>query len=148
MKILLIEDDDFTQDLLEYVIKKRFNCEVLIARDGEQGLGKVFTEHPDVILLDLALPKLDGMSFVRIIHGLNLPFSVPVIVISAHVDDDIVKELHELGVHDIIGKPFSVKETIGRLSRFVTRREGSSKPAEFSSDRARELLNRMKSVEN
>src|ERR671933_2505182 len=104
--ILLVDDEESVQKLLAYPLE-RDGYRVLQARDGEEALRR-FDELPvDLVVLDLMLPKLDGLEVCK---RLRASSSVPIIMLTAR-DDELDKVLGlELGADDYITKPFSIRE--------------------------------------
>lgn len=120
-RILIIEDDADIALSLEYSLKKAGEYTVSVASDGESGLQAARRELPDLVLLDLNLPKLDGLDVCRMLRGDESTSTIPIIMITARVGEtDAVAGL-ELGADDYIAKPFSVKEAVARV-RAVLRR--------------------------
>ena len=123
--ILLVDDEESIQKLLTYPLE-RDGHRVVQARDGEEALEKFREEHVDLVLLDLALPKLDGLEVCR---RLRAESSVPILMLTAR-DDEIDKVLGlEIGADDYITKPFSIRELRSRI-RAAVRRASLSPPAE------------------
>src|SRR5213593_5233913 len=115
--ILLVDDEDSVQKLLTYPLE-RDGYRVVQARDGEEALRRFAEEPVDLVVLDVMLPKLDG---VEVCKRLRSESSVPVIMLTAR-DDEVDKVLGlELGADDYITKPFSIREFRSRV-RAVLRR--------------------------
>lgn len=111
-KILAVDDEEQILDLLKYNIEKE-GYAFISAQDGEEGLEKVINEKPDLVLLDVMLPKMDGLSVCRKIRQEQI--SVPVIMLSAK-GEEIDKILGlEIGADDYMTKPFSTRELIARI---------------------------------
>jgi DNA-binding response OmpR family regulator len=122
--ILLVDDEESIQKLLTYPLE-RDGHRVVQARDGEEALGRFREEDIDLVLLDLALPKLDGLEVCRRIRAQS---TVPIIMLTAR-DDEIDKVLGlEIGADDYITKPFSIRELRSRI-RAAVRRANLSPPA-------------------
>lgn len=118
MTILLAEDDELTRSGLKDIFENE-GYSVLEACDGEEALRRYSEEHPDLVCLDIMMPKVNGYDVCREIRKKD--GEVPVIFLSAK-SEEIDKVLGlELGADDYIGKPFGVKEVIARI-RAVTRR--------------------------
>jgi DNA-binding response OmpR family regulator len=119
MKILVVEDDVDLLDLLTYALRRE-GFGVVGALDGLQALHRWESDNPDIILLDVNLPKLDGFEVCRRIRqGSRAP---PIIMLTARdEEEDIVHGLH-LGADDYVTKPFSVKQLVARM-RAVLRRQ-------------------------
>ena len=120
--ILLVDDEDSVQKLLAYPLE-RDGFHVLPARDGEEALARFAQEQVDLVVLDLMLPRLDGLEVCR---RLRAQSSVPIIMLTARGDElDKVMGL-ELGADDYITKPFSIREFRSRV-RALLRRAGTSR---------------------
>jgi DNA-binding response OmpR family regulator len=115
--ILLVDDEDSVQKLLAYPLE-RDGYQVLPARDGEEALIRFAQEQVDLVVLDLMLPRLDGLEVCR---RLRAQSSVPIIMLTARGDElDKVMGL-ELGADDYITKPFSIREFRSRVRALLRR---------------------------
>lgn len=116
-KILIIEDDVAISDMVKnYLIKEGFS--VTTAFDGEEGVVKFLNDDFDLIILDLMLPKLDGLDTMKIIRNKS---SVPILIMSAK-GSDVEKAVGlELGADDYIAKPFSMIEISARIKAAIRR---------------------------
>ena len=125
-KALVIEDDKNIAELLRLYLEKD-GFEVSIAPDGGKGLQLAEGEHPDVVLLDIMLPVMDGWQVCREIRRTS---QVPIIMLTAKGETyDKVSGL-EMGADDYVTKPFEVKELIARIHAVMRRTENSDSPAE------------------
>lgn len=117
-KILIVDDEQPIRTLLEYNLKQS-NYETLTAADGEEALEKIRAERPDLVLLDLMLPKLDGIDVCRQLrHEEN---HVPIIMLTARGEEpDKVLGL-EIGADDYMTKPFSPREVLARVKAVLRR---------------------------
>jgi len=101
--ILVIEDERATLQLLtDRLSSEGFN--VIEARDGEEGLQKALKEHPDLILLDIILPKIDGMVLLKTLRSDEWGKSIPVIILTNINDTKITAEVLENGAYDFLVK--------------------------------------------
>ena len=109
--ILIVDDEQPIVDILVYNLQRE-GYETLEANDGEEGVKIALEKKPDLILLDIMLPKMDGLAVCkRIRHSLN----IPILMLSAK-DEEIDKILGlELGADDYVTKPFSVRELMARV---------------------------------
>jgi two-component system, OmpR family, response regulator len=115
--ILLVDDEDSVQKLLAYPLE-RDGFRVLQARDGEEALARFAVEHVDLVVLDLMLPKLDGLEVCK---RLRAGSEVPIIMLTAR-DDELDKVVGlELGADDYITKPFSIREFRSRVRALLRR---------------------------
>ncbi|TML29869.1 MAG: response regulator transcription factor [Actinobacteria bacterium] len=115
--ILLVDDEDSVQKLLAYPLE-RDGFRVLQARDGEEALARFADEQVDLVVLDLMLPKLDGLEVCK---RLRAQSQVPIIMLTAR-DDELDKVVGlELGADDYITKPFSIREFRSRVRALLRR---------------------------
>src|SRR5437660_11782765 len=117
--ILLVDDEDSVQKLLTYPLQRE-GFRVLQGRDGDEALAKFRSEDVDLVVLDLMLPKVDGLEVCKRLRAESM---VPIIMLTAR-DDELDKVLGlELGADDYITKPFSIREFRSRV-RALLRRAG------------------------
>jgi DNA-binding response OmpR family regulator len=115
--ILLVDDEDAVQKLLAYPLE-RDGFRVVQARDGEEALARFAEQHVDLVVLDLMLPKLDGLEVCKRLRATS---TVPIIMLTAR-DDELDKVLGlELGADDYITKPFSIREFRSRVRALLRR---------------------------
>src|SRR5690242_2504113 len=118
--ILLVDDEEAVQKLLAYPLE-RDGYRVVQARDGEEALARFSSERVDLVVLDLMLPKLDGLEVCK---RLRAESAVPIIMLTAR-DDELDKVLGlELGADDYITKPFSIREFRSRVRAVLRRATG------------------------
>ena len=118
-KILIVEDDRTLLDVLKYNLTKD-GYEVVGAVDGIQALELARSEKPDLIILDIMLPKLGGFEVCRV---LRKEMTVPILMLTAKVDEtDKVVGL-EIGADDYMTKPFSLRELVARIRAMLRRAE-------------------------
>ncbi|HSI80301.1 MAG TPA: response regulator transcription factor [Solirubrobacterales bacterium] len=128
-RILLVDDEDAVQTLLTYPLRKD-GYEVVSARDGREALDRFADERFDLVVLDLMLPKVDGIEVCRRLRSRS---QVPIIMLTAKGDEiDKVVGL-EMGADDYITKPFSVREFRSRV-RAALRRTAMLREAEGSTE--------------
>ena len=115
--ILLVDDEDSIQKLLTYPLERE-GYRVLQARDGEEALTRFASERVDLVVLDIMLPKIDGLEVCK---RLRAESTVPIIMLTAR-DDELDKVLGlELGADDYITKPFSIREFRSRVRALLRR---------------------------
>jgi DNA-binding response OmpR family regulator len=121
-RILIVEDEPALLRGLKDTFASK-GCEVLAAADGETGLDLAVSRRPDLILLDIMLPKVNGYEICRAVreHGLD----VPIIMLTAKgQEEDIVLGLN-LGADDYVTKPFKIRELVARANAFLRRRKSA-----------------------
>jgi len=124
-RILVVDDEPPIVNMLAYNLKQA-NYDVLIARDGEEALQQARREQPDLIILDIMLPKMDGLDVCR---TLRRERDVPIIMLTAR-DDEIDRVVGlELGADDYVVKPFSVRELMVRVKNVLRRTNSQPTPA-------------------
>ncbi len=122
--ILIVDDEKPIVDILVYNLQKE-GYNTLDANDGEEALNIAFEKKPDLILLDIMLPKVDGLTVCKRVRN---SFNMPIIMISAK-DEEIDKIVGlELGADDYITKPFSVRELMARVKANLRKAEVSMNP--------------------
>ncbi|MGI6024139.1 MAG: response regulator YycF [Pediococcus parvulus] len=118
-KILIVDDEKPISDIVKFNLTKE-GYEVIKAYDGEEALEKVEDEQPDLILLDLMLPKIDGLEVARRVRAKH---SIPIIMVTAK-DSELDKVVGlELGADDYVTKPFSNRELVARVKANLRRQD-------------------------
>jgi len=119
-KILIVEDEKDIIKMLEYNLKKE-GFKVIDARDGEDALDLAVRQYPDIILLDLMLPGMDGLEVCRALKKEAKTASIPIIMLTAKSQESDKVVGLELGADDYITKPFSPRELIARIKAVLRR---------------------------
>ena len=123
-KILIVDDDKNLLEVIKYNLVNE-GYSVVLADDGTQAVEMARQEKPDLILLDIMLPGIDGFEVCRILRN---EMSVPILMLSAKIDEiDKVVGL-ELGADDYITKPFSVRELVARVKASLRRGQSAKQP--------------------
>jgi len=112
--ILVIEDYSDTRELLSGMLRYK-GFRVIEAEDGLEGLLKASATYPDLIILDLALPEMDGVEAARRIHAQPKLSHTPIFVISAFVTDEVEKDVRAAGCLEVFPKPFDVDELLEKI---------------------------------
>jgi two-component system, cell cycle response regulator DivK len=113
--ILIVEDTELNIDLITQLLEDEYN--LLIAKDGAKGLEMAQTQHPDLVLMDMALPIMDGFETTRKIRETNQ--ALPIIGLSSHaMSGDEVKAL-EAGCNDYLTKPIDDKLLFDKLNEYL-----------------------------
>ena len=125
-KILVVDDEKPISDIIKFNLEKE-GYEVVVAFDGEEALEKVEAENPDLIILDLMLPKVDGLEVAKRVRAKH---TTPIIMVTAK-DSELDKVLGlELGADDYVTKPFSNRELVARVKANLRREATAQAPAE------------------
>jgi DNA-binding response OmpR family regulator len=118
--VLIVEDEQEIRELLAHYLRK-YAFRPLVAADGEAGLAAARAERPDMILLDIMLPKIDGLELLKIVRADPAIARTPLLMLTAKGDEtDRVVGL-ELGADDYIPKPFSPREVVARIKAIFRR---------------------------
>ncbi len=117
-KILVVDDEIYIVHILDFSLGME-GYEVLTALDGEQALEKARTEHPDLIVLDIMMPKLDGYETCKMLKGDESTRGIPVILLSAKGRNVDQKIGFEVGADDYITKPFSPRKLVERINALL-----------------------------
>ena len=127
--ILIVEDEEDISNLIQYNLEK-VGYNVLSVTSGEEALKVIFKKIPDLILLDIMLPGMDGLELCRSLRKESTLNHVPIIMVTAKGEEhDIVKGL-ELGADDYINKPFSPKVLKARIQSVLRRKISVGKHGE------------------
>jgi len=125
-KVLVVDDEKPISDIIKFNLEKE-GYEVLIAYDGEEALARVEADDPDLIILDLMLPKIDGLEVAK---RVRVKHSTPIIMVTAK-DSELDKVLGlELGADDYVTKPFSDRELVARVKANLRRQEAVTTAAD------------------
>ncbi|MBN1680735.1 MAG: response regulator [Anaerolineae bacterium] len=118
VRVLVVDDGrDNREFIVDYVLKPN-GYTALVARDGLEGMDMVRKYHPDVILLDLQMPRMNGM---QVLDALNDEgWSIPVILMTFHGSEEIAIEVYRKGVRDYVKKPYTVDEMLDALDRCLS----------------------------
>lgn len=117
-RVLLVEDNEMNRDMLSRRLTRR-GFEVIFAVDGQQGVDLARSERPDIILMDMSLPVLDGWEATRRVKADNATRSVPVIGLTAHAMSGDRERAIEAGCDDYDTKPVELDRLIGKIERLL-----------------------------
>ena len=120
-RILVVEDVELNIDLLVQLLEDQY--EVLIARDGASGIERAEQEHPDLILMDLSLPVIDGWEATRSIKANEKLEHIPVIALTAHAMKGDEEKARACGCDGYLAKPLDEDLLFEMLDRFLKRGE-------------------------
>ena len=114
-KILIADDSAFMRTVLKNILVKAGYTEIVEAKDGNDALEKIKLEHPDVILLDIIMPNLDGLEVLKALRFKQ----VKIIVISAVGQDKMIQQAKDLGAANFIIKPFEAENVIEAVKDII-----------------------------
>lgn len=115
-RVLVVDDDEDMQALLQTVLEGQ-DYQVVTAEDGLVALQELEKATPDLIVLDLMMPRMDGYAFAEELRRRGLQSTIPVIVLSADVNAK--QNADQLGADSYITKPFDVRDLLGEISHFM-----------------------------
>ena len=113
-KILLVEDNEMNRDMLSRRLERK-GFEVLIAVDGRQGVETTKNELPDLVLMDMSLPEMDGWEATRLLKAEESTKGIPVIALTAHAMEGDREKALEAGCDDYDTKPVEFKRLLGKI---------------------------------
>jgi len=117
-KILLVEDNEMNRDMLSRRLIRR-GFEVVFAVNGKEGVDLARSEKPDIILMDMSLPVMDGWEATRCVKSDDATSSVPVIGLTAHAMSGDREKAIEAGCDDYDTKPVEINRLIGKMERLL-----------------------------
>ncbi|WP_036479625.1 response regulator [Myxosarcina sp. GI1] len=117
-KILLVEDNEMNRDMLSRRLKRR-GYEVIMALDGSQGVSMTISERPDLVLMDMSLPILDGWEATKTIKANPNTQSIPIIALTAHAMAGDREKALEAGCDDYDTKPIELNRLIDKILHFL-----------------------------
>jgi CheY-like chemotaxis protein len=119
-KILLVEDNELNRDMLSRRLM-RHGHDVAIAVDGREGVAKARDERPEIILMDISLPELDGWEATRLLRADATTASIPVIALTAHAMESDRSRSLEAGCDDYDTKPVELPRLLGKIDALLAR---------------------------
>ena len=117
-KILLVEDNEMNRDMLSRRLIRN-GYEVITAVDGRQGADMAVSEQPDLILMDMSLPVIDGWEATRRIKGNDATRRIPVIALTAHAMAGDREKAMEVGCEDYDTKPVEISRLLGKIAALL-----------------------------
>ena len=122
--ILLVEDNELNWDMLSRRLGRK-GYQVVVATDGQQGLDMARSDAPDLILMDMSLPVVDGWEATRQLKAAPETRSIPIIALTAHAMADDRQKALAAGCDDYEGKPVEFDRLLNKIQDLLTRTEGS-----------------------
>ena len=124
-KILLVEDHQEIWDFLSRRLKRR-GYDVVVAQDGQEGLDKARADTPDVVLLDMNLPVMDGWTVAQTLKGEDATKSVPIIALTAHAMSGDREKAIAAGCNDYHAKPIDFSQLVTQIESALGARSAAS----------------------
>ena len=116
--ILIVEDNE--DNLVVYrTILEHVGYEVIEARDGEEGISRANEEHPDLILMDISIPKIDGWEATRRLKSEEATREIPIIALTAHALEEDREKALRVGCDGYLAKPVEPRRVVQEVERFV-----------------------------
>ena len=126
-KILLVEDNEMNRDMLSRRLERR-GFQVVIAVDGQQGVDLARSEVPDLILMDMSLPVLDGWEATRQLKKAAETRGIPIIALTAHAMAGDREKALEAGCDDYDTKPIDLPRLLGKIEALLQRKSAHDRP--------------------
>jgi two-component system, cell cycle response regulator DivK len=117
-RILLVEDNEMNRDMLSRRLVRN-GYEVFLATDGQQGVDMALSERPDLILMDMSLPVMDGWEATRRIKANDATRRIPVIALTAHAMAGDREKALEVGCDDYDTKPVEISRLVGKIAALL-----------------------------
>lgn len=124
-KILIVDDEPGMVDAIRMRLEAN-NYDVIIARDGGEGLIKARAENPDLVILDVMLPNMDGFMVCRMLKFDEKYSHIPVVMLTARTQDSDAKKGKEVGADAYVKKPFKAEELLKTISNLIDTRKPAS----------------------
>ena len=117
-RILLVEDNEMNRDMLSRRLERR-GYEVIVAVDGEEGVARAKADAPDVVLMDLSLPGIDGWEATRQLKAADETRSIPVLALTAHAMAGDREKALEVGCDEFDTKPVDLPRLLDKIERLL-----------------------------
>ncbi len=124
-KILVVDDEPPIVRLMEFILARQGH-EMLIAVNGQEALDKVRAHQPDLVLLDIMMPRIDGYEVARTLRADPATATLPIIMLSAKAQEEDIQKGIDVGVDEYITKPFSPEQLVGVVGDYLSRVPGKT----------------------
>jgi two-component system cell cycle response regulator DivK len=119
-KVLLVEDNEDNRDLVSFIIKgTRLDVELLTAENGEEGLNLAFQHIPDLILMDMQMPVMDGWEAVPRLRSDPRTEAIPIVALTAQAKPEDKQRTKEIGCVEHLSKPMAPEELVSLVKRYL-----------------------------
>lgn len=119
-KKILIVDDSKTALMMQSMLLKRESYEVITASDGEEGVAKALAEKPDLILLDVVMPKMSGFDVLTRLRSEETTRETPILLVTTRGESTNIQSGYDAGCSDYLTKPVDGTELLAKLKRFLS----------------------------
>ncbi|MGI4791523.1 MAG: response regulator transcription factor [Janthinobacterium lividum] len=128
-KILVVDDEPTIVRLMEFILARQGH-EMIAAVNGEEALHKIRTQHPDLVLLDIMMPRIDGYEVAQQVRADPMTASLPIIMLSAKAQEEDIRKGVDVGVDEYITKPFSPEHLVHVVADCLQRHKKEEPPLE------------------
>lgn len=128
-KILVVDDEPTIVRLMEFILARQGH-EMQVAVNGEEALEKIRAHAPDLVLLDIMMPRIDGYEVARAVRADPATAGLPIIMLSAKAQEEDIRKGVEIGVDEYITKPFSPEHLVHVVAGYLSRLSNSETKAE------------------
>lgn len=119
-KVLIIDDKHYDQQLLTIFIKRCCDWDISYASDGKEGIEKISLESPNLVFLDVAMPKVDGFKLLMTLRTVYPDLNMKIVPVSMHSDSTIITRFFTLGIDDYIVKPLHEFGNLSKIEKILT----------------------------
>ena len=119
-KILVVDDEPTIVRLMEFILARQGH-EMIVAVNGEEALQKIRSQKPDLVLLDIMMPRIDGYEVAQQVRADPATASLPIIMLSAKAQDEDIRKGVDVGVNEYITKPFSPGHLVHVVAGYLQR---------------------------
>jgi len=116
-KILIVDDSKVAAMTQQLIVRSLSGCEVIIAEDGIKGVEKAVAEQPDLILMDVVMPRMNGFDACRLIRGHEVTESIPIIMVTTRSERANVDEGFASGCNDYVFKPIDAVQLLEKIEK-------------------------------
>jgi len=122
-KILVVDDSKVAAMTQQVILRSLRGCEVITAEDGIKGVERAVAEQPDLILMDIVMPRMNGFEACRLIRGHEATESIPIIMVTTRSESAHVDEGFASGCNDYIFKPIDATELLEKIEKLAEGRQ-------------------------
>jgi len=124
-KILVVDDEPTIVRLMEFILARQGH-EMIVAVNGEEALEKIQSQHPDLLLLDIMMPRIDGYEVAQRLRADPATAALPIIMLSAKAQDEDIRKGVEVGVDEYVTKPFTPDHLVQVVTKYLDRLQKTS----------------------